>query len=476
MTHRLICISGSSGVGKTTIATLIRSMLGDGNTTHVSGDDLHRWERNDPVWKKVTHLDPSANMIELGHSHIASLVGGQDILRSRYNHDTGKFDADPVFVSPKEWIIYEGLHALWHEPTFRMADLRIFVDTDESLKTEWKVKRDTKKRGYTESEVMDTIRRRREDEKLYISPQRSNADVVIRFSQEGESKVSLDYTLSGDIGDEFMSRLKDFYDSTFDFLWTCRSLSMEPHLVQGRGGNVSVKSDNGEMIITRSGCRMEDVSLGNDYCVCRMGEGFPSFSSEGDYLSFVQSLVISGAGRPSMESGFHAVIPHRVVAHTHPIHLNAVLCSTESRRIVHELFSDTNIAYIPYTAPGFRLTNAIMQTKIRRDLPCAVFLENHGVIVGSDDRGEAVSTINRINDRCMDWLGNRSDSFVERGADPEPQPLFPDAAVLPSEMFQTNRYILRLMEDARLSPRFLTEVDVRELNGMDSEKHRKALA
>ena len=40
---RLINISGGSGVGKTTIATLCRYLLDD--STHVCGDDLHKWER-----------------------------------------------------------------------------------------------------------------------------------------------------------------------------------------------------------------------------------------------------------------------------------------------------------------------------------------------------------------------------------------------------------------------------------------------
>ena len=49
----LINIAGSSGVGKTTIATLLATTLSKlcNTTLHICGDDLHKWERI-PVNKK----------------------------------------------------------------------------------------------------------------------------------------------------------------------------------------------------------------------------------------------------------------------------------------------------------------------------------------------------------------------------------------------------------------------------------------
>ena len=55
----IISVSGSSGVGKTTLTKLIESVIGSNNTVCLSGDDLHRWERNDSIWDTHTHLDPA---------------------------------------------------------------------------------------------------------------------------------------------------------------------------------------------------------------------------------------------------------------------------------------------------------------------------------------------------------------------------------------------------------------------------------
>ena len=59
----LINVSGSSGVGKTTISTIISLILTNlkNGVLHLCGDDLHKWERGDDSWRVVTHLNPEAN-------------------------------------------------------------------------------------------------------------------------------------------------------------------------------------------------------------------------------------------------------------------------------------------------------------------------------------------------------------------------------------------------------------------------------
>ena len=90
---KLINISGRSGVGKTTIAKLLKHVLNttDKTVLHLSGDDLHRWERHDKNWRTFTHLNPEANDIRSGTNQIKQLVNGNSIIRDIYNHKTGKF-------------------------------------------------------------------------------------------------------------------------------------------------------------------------------------------------------------------------------------------------------------------------------------------------------------------------------------------------------------------------------------------------
>lgn len=203
----------------------------------------------------------------------------------------------------------------------------------------------------------------------------------------------------------------------------------------------------------------------NDGCV-------PLFSTEKEYDDYVSVSRKAGTGRPSMEMGFHASIPDRVVVHTHPIHLNAILCSKEAKAILKGLFQDLSYTFIEYRVPGRELVNRVGDTS------GILFLENHGLIVGADTAHEALSITEEINNKCKRWLGNHSESFVdidEESIEETNLPLFPDAAVFPEEMSDTNNYILRLMTIAYLTPKFLDEQQVNHLNSMTSEKYRKTL-
>jgi uridine kinase len=88
--NELITISGSSGVGKTTLSELIRFVLKDKNVTVVNGDDSHKWERQDPNWNVYTHLNPKANNLTDEVKSISTLVQNKSIQRKKYNHDTKK--------------------------------------------------------------------------------------------------------------------------------------------------------------------------------------------------------------------------------------------------------------------------------------------------------------------------------------------------------------------------------------------------
>jgi uridine kinase/ribulose-5-phosphate 4-epimerase/fuculose-1-phosphate aldolase len=466
----LISISGSSGVGKTTIAELVVAVLGNDDTLCISGDDLHRWERGSPEWQSYTHLDPMANDLEMGIRDIRSLVEGKAIRRKGYNHDTGRFDP-PVELHPKKFIVHEGLHALHGNELVGLSDIRIFVDTEESLKTEWKVRRDTKKRGYTERQVMDAIRRRSEDEKRHILPQRDHADSVVAFVRDGE-KVRLECKHRNDRAKSLLSRVECLYSDLVRFVSACRRTSLDTTLTQGRGGNVSVKSCEG-LIVTESGSVMSDISIHQGYCICSP-EPIPDLADEAEYLRRIGQIRRYGKRMPSMETGFHLNIVHKTVVHTHPLHLNAILCSEGAERTVANLFHDIPHRFIGYVPPGNRLVAAI-----GRSDSSVTFLANHGLIVACEEESDAVSLSEKINDRCKEWLGNHADVFSDMGDDdevPNDAPLFPDAAVFPKEMGSVNRYILRLMESANLTPRFLSDEEVAFVVGMAAERYRKALA
>lgn len=173
-------IAGDSGSGKTTLANTLKKYFY--NSFLLECDRYHKWERGDSNWEKYTHLNPEANLITKMNSDIFDLKIGKEIYHVDYDHSTGKF-TDKQTVEPTDNIIVCGLHSLYTNDE-NIYDLKIYIDTEEKLKNYWKIKRDTKERGYTLEKSLKQIESRRKDYYEYIYPQREKSDLIINFYYE----------------------------------------------------------------------------------------------------------------------------------------------------------------------------------------------------------------------------------------------------------------------------------------------------
>ncbi len=111
---------------------------------------------------------------------------------------------------PKRFAVIEGLLG-YHTPELSEChDVRVFLAPPEELRHEWKIKRDTSKRGYDEEQVLEELDRREPDSAAFIRPQRRHADMIISF-QPGEDSEQLDVevTLSEGLPHPDMSVLLD---------------------------------------------------------------------------------------------------------------------------------------------------------------------------------------------------------------------------------------------------------------------------
>jgi len=178
-TNLSIGIGGDSGVGKTLLLNNFKDILGS-RVIQIEGDGEHKWERGNENWKKYTHLDPKANFMHKQADIINSLKHNQTIFRKEYDHSTGDFTS-PLKVQPKDFIVIAGLHPFYLPKLRKNIDIKIYLDTDETLRRHWKILRDTKKRGYSIEKILSQIEIRMKDAKKYIYPQKNFADLIINF-------------------------------------------------------------------------------------------------------------------------------------------------------------------------------------------------------------------------------------------------------------------------------------------------------
>lgn len=176
-TCNVFAICGDSGSGKTTLGNILKNIFN--KSFIMECDRYHKWERNDPKWKQMTHLNPDANYIMKMSADIFDLKIGNDIYQIDYDHRNGKF-TEKQHISTSDNIIVCGLHCLYSN-TNEMFNVKIFIDTDDNLKIPWKIQRDMKKRNHTISDILKQINVRRDDYNKYILPQREQSDIIINF-------------------------------------------------------------------------------------------------------------------------------------------------------------------------------------------------------------------------------------------------------------------------------------------------------
>jgi phosphoribulokinase len=176
----MLAIAGDSAAGKTTLTKGLVEALGADRITSLCVDDYHRYDRQERKGLPFTALHPDCNYVQIMEQHLQLLATGQPVLKPVYDHHTGLL-ARPELVEPTEFVIVEGLLPLYTPLARACFDVTVYLDPPEAIRRDWKVKRDTTKRGYTAEQVLAELDKREPESAEFIRPQRAYADIVVRF-------------------------------------------------------------------------------------------------------------------------------------------------------------------------------------------------------------------------------------------------------------------------------------------------------
>jgi len=175
-------------------------------------------------------------------------------------------------------------------------------------------------------------------------------------------------------------------------VYTSNLLGRSDELVLHGGGNTSVKSMVGdEEILYVKGSGWDLVSI--------KAEGFAPVKmstlldmakckqlSDSDMVAQQKAAMIDNdAPNPSVEAILHAIIPFKVVDHTHADAVVTISNSKHGEELIAKLFP--NFLIIPYVMPGFILAQKIYEMTQDFDWGTCegIILHHHGIFTFDDD-------------------------------------------------------------------------------------------
>ncbi len=172
------------------------------------------------------------------------------------------------------------------------------------------------------------------------------------------------------------------------------ALGADTSLVQGPGGNTSVKTADGTLWVKASGTWLSEAGRRAIFVPVRHREALAAIERGEENLP-AEAIGAGGPEglRPSVETTLHALMPHRVVAHTHAVNTIATAVRRDAESMLTEKLDGLAWAFVPYCRPGLPLTQQV--AAVLAGSPADVLvLGNHGLVVGADD-AEAASALTR---------------------------------------------------------------------------------
>jgi rhamnose utilization protein RhaD (predicted bifunctional aldolase and dehydrogenase) len=175
------------------------------------------------------------------------------------------------------------------------------------------------------------------------------------------------------------------------------ALSSSEMLVQGAGGNTSIKL--GEVLwVKASGKWLADAVLQQIFVPLDLPK-LRSRLQEGSMESFTDLVMDVGVGlRPSIETSLHAVLPHPIVLHVHSIRALSWAVQKDCLQKLDSRLGGLRWCWIPYVRPGLPLTEAVRLELLNGPIDIFV-LANHGIVVGGDSCLEAYARLMDVEQR-----------------------------------------------------------------------------
>jgi rhamnose utilization protein RhaD (predicted bifunctional aldolase and dehydrogenase) len=165
-------------------------------------------------------------------------------------------------------------------------------------------------------------------------------------------------------------------------------------LVQGAGGNTSVKVDD-VLWVKASGAWLSEADKRDIFVPVDLPGALRAL---GQGIEKMPVADRAAKLRPSIETSLHALLPHRVVLHVHAVNAIAWASCVGVEPEIAKRLDGLAWARVPYRRPGLPLSQVVAETLAQRR-PDVLILGNHGLLVGADDCPAAEALVHEVERR-----------------------------------------------------------------------------
>lgn len=191
-------------------------------------------------------------------------------------------------------------------------------------------------------------------------------------------------------------------------------------LVQGAGGNTSIKAD-GRMRIKASGAWLAEALDKPIFVDVDLSAMRAALVGDFDDATLKATLASEADLRPSIETPLHALSPFRIVAHVHSANAIAWSVRKDARERLAERLAGLEWAFIPYVRPGAPLAKAVRDA-FKAGKPSVLVLGNHGLVVAADAIDDLRALLDDVEARLA--RSENSSGEIIRAERPSPPPGF----------------------------------------------------
>jgi len=180
--NSLIIVAGGSASGKTTVVQEIKEKLASDELVVISHDDYYKDQSELTLEQRaLTNYDhPEAYDDDLMISQLKDLLNGKSINKPTYDFVLSTRKNEIELIQPGKVILLEGILTLNNKLLRQLANINIFVESDDDVRLIRRIKRDMIERQRSfDSIINQYVNIVKPMHHAFVKPSKRFADIII---------------------------------------------------------------------------------------------------------------------------------------------------------------------------------------------------------------------------------------------------------------------------------------------------------